>query len=301
MNNNTVVTASNMNYFWGVFLLIGSMRGNNMSEPVIVYATNYTDDAKRLLAQFGNVTIIDAPASTRSLTVQKPEAMILAETDYVTWVDCDGFFNGNCSHLLLPDSPEQIHIRQRTKTDNQKVYPCSDGTIPQNVLETWRNDIGEREEPRLDTCCSACFISLSMHYRDFLNCWRVQMLKVLPDGDVGVVDRRVKAYFQTDESVLNSLLCFAENAPAVAPSFHMNKEPSALYIHFVAHPKPWRGWGPHTFRHFDAYTQIIDKLQQQGYEMPAPLPFSLQKKNKNLCNILRYPTLLHRKLSSLLK
>lgn len=100
-----------MNYFWGVFLMIASMRCYGMREPVIVLGTGYTPEAGRLLSQFGDVTVHEASPSSRSLTCRKPEALLLAETDYATWVDCDGFFSGNCSALLTP--PDQDHIRIR--------------------------------------------------------------------------------------------------------------------------------------------------------------------------------------------
>lgn len=39
--------------------------------------------------------------------------MLEATTDYVTWVDADACFKGNCSNLLRPPAADQIHIRMR--------------------------------------------------------------------------------------------------------------------------------------------------------------------------------------------
>ena len=173
--SNTVVAASDMNYFWGVFLMIASMRCYGMREPVIVLGTGYTPEAGRLLSQFGDVTVHEASPSSRSLTCRKPEALLLAETDYATWVDCDGFFSGNCSALLTPPDQDHIRIRRRSLRENLNVYPDAGGRIPDDVLDVWRRDVGERAEARLDTCCSACFMSVPGKHRKFLERWRDQM------------------------------------------------------------------------------------------------------------------------------
>ena len=52
MKENTVVTIGDMNYLWGIFMLIASMRQNGMDEPVLVGGLNFTDEAIRLLQQF---------------------------------------------------------------------------------------------------------------------------------------------------------------------------------------------------------------------------------------------------------
>ena len=36
MKNNTIVTAGDRNYLWGLFLLIASLRKNGMDEPVMI-------------------------------------------------------------------------------------------------------------------------------------------------------------------------------------------------------------------------------------------------------------------------
>ena len=143
---------------------------------------------------FGDVTVHEASPSSRSLTCRKPGALLLAETDYATWVDCDGFFSGNCSALLTPPDQDHIRIRRRSLRENLNVYPDAGGRIPDDVLDVWRRDVGERAEARLDTCCSACFMSVPGKHRKFLERWRDQMARVLPDGDVGVVDHRTAAY-----------------------------------------------------------------------------------------------------------
>ena len=53
MKNNTVVTAGGINYLWGLFMLIASMRKSGMDEPVLVGAHNFTPEAEAVLKQFG--------------------------------------------------------------------------------------------------------------------------------------------------------------------------------------------------------------------------------------------------------
>lgn len=110
--NNTVVTASDRNYIWGVYLLICSMRKNGMQEPVAVLGVGYTEEDCRVLSSLGNVQIKNIEKNTRNLNCVKPEAMFLAKTDYISWIDCDGFFIGNCSENLIYSDPNIIHIRK---------------------------------------------------------------------------------------------------------------------------------------------------------------------------------------------
>jgi len=299
--DNTVVTASDMNYFWGVLMLVASMRCHGMQEPVIVCGIEYSNEAKDILQQFPDVRIVDVPRGKLSLTCQKPNAMLLAETKFVTWADCDAFFHGNCSALLTPKNENFIHIRRRSLAENKMVYPQShSGAIPEGILDIWRADVGESTEARFDTCCSACFLSLATRQQAFLERWRDQMKQVLPEGDIGVVDRRSKAYFQTDESVLNSLLCFMKEAPEVTANFQLNKNPEALFIHFVAHPKPWHGWSSYAFPHFDRYVSVAEYLLENHFKLPGgSMPYSLLRKNKLLCRLLIKPLLIRHKLRRL--
>jgi len=44
MKNNTIVAASDMNYRWGVWLLIASIRKAGMDEPILIGTFNWTDE-----------------------------------------------------------------------------------------------------------------------------------------------------------------------------------------------------------------------------------------------------------------
>lgn len=290
MKNNTVVTAGDINYLWGIFLLIASMRKNGMDEPVLVGAYRFTPEAAAMLEQLGNVRIHHLDSTSRSLTCIKPAIMLLADTEYITWVDSDSFFTGNCSARLIPEHPGEIHIRKRSEQENPQAfrnYTCGeDGhTIPATILDAWRSDVGERETPRNLQSCSACFLSVHKSARPFLKRWDKQMMKLLPAGNVGVVDRSLKFYHQLDESVLNSLLCFADCAPETAENYRLDKDVNELYVHFIGSPKPWRGWTPYSIRHFKRYTDVVSYALAAGFIRPADVPFPLNSAHETVCRL----------------
>ena len=307
MKSNTIVTVSDRNYLWGVFLLIVSMRRSGMDEPVIVYGPGYGSHDGKVLEALGDVRVVSSGLPARSLTCSKAEAMLLAETDYVTWVDCDGFFTGNVSAFLPPPAPGEIHIRMRSEAENVAAFNGhlfgSDGrSIPPAILEQWRRDVpGAAAKPANPRGCSACLFSLHRSHRDFLEMWRDQMNRVLPTGNVGVVDPRLPYYHQLDESVLNSLLCFLPGAPKATATYRLDKDPDALFVHFVCQPKPWAGWTPASFPHYDRYLDVVDYAVSSGLELPGPLPFSLRRKNRLLCRILCRPVFYRRKVRRLLQ
>lgn len=290
MKNNTVVTAGDINYLWGIFLLIASMRKNGMDEPVLVGAYRFTPEAAAMLEQLGNVRIHHLDSTSRSLTCIKPAIMLLADTEYITWVDSDSFFTGNCSARLIPEHPGEIHIRKRSEQENPQAfrnYTCGeDGhTIPATILDAWRSDVGERETPRNLQSCSACFLSVHKSARHFLKRWDEQMMKLLPAGNVGVVDRSLKFYHQLDESVLNSLLCFADCAPETAKTYRLDKDINERYVHFIGSPKPWRGWTPYSIRHFKRYTDVVNYALAAGFIRPADVPFPLNSAHETVCRL----------------
>jgi len=292
MNNNTIVMASDNNYVWGVWLLIASMRMNSMTEPVIILADNYSPESIECLEQFGDVKIVQRDESfKRNLTFSKPEAMLLADTEYITWVDCDALFYGNCSKYLAPE-PGHIHVRQRAYPENAagfaKFYDEDEerGPIPAKVLDVWRKDIGENEEPAFYTCSSACYISIPNAYRFMLEKWRDQIAKVMPEDNVGIVDKRSMAYFQTDESVLNSVLCFCKGAPKIVSEFKLDKDPDAFFIHFNYQPKPWHLWNDYTIRHYDKTVAVVEWAVANNYKTPRAIPFSLKRKYRFLSHLI---------------
>ena len=306
MKNNTIVTAGDRNYLWGIFLMIASLRRNGMDEPVIVGTKGFDDEAAEILTSIGDVRLFPLDDFRRSLTCCKAQVMLQAETDYITWVDSDGFFSGNCSARLIPETPDQIHVRMRSAAEQPQAFKGytygEDGhQIPQAVLQVWKRNVGGLETPRIARSCSACFLSVHRSSRPFLEKWHEQMMTVLPATNIGVVDPSLKYYHQLDESVLNSCLAFFPGAPRVAETYRLDKDPEELFIHFIGQPKPWQGWAPSAFRHFDRYVSVMEFAQSAGWKLPGPVPMSLKRKNRALCSLLRYPVSIRYKIARRLR
>jgi len=295
--NNTIVTIGDINYLWGIFMLIASARKAGMREPFLVGVKKFTPRAEKVLTQFGDVRLVPLDGLKRSLTSYKAKVMLEASTEYVTWADSDAFFTGDVSSMLPPDSPDGIHFRMRGDTEFpghcwKKWYPDSMKRVPAEVLEVWREDVrqvaGEAlAESRTVNTGTACFFSLSLaRHRRFLEIWDALQDKVLPEKDVGVVDNSLRIYPQLDESTLNACLDFLPAAPKVQELFKLDKQPGRMFIHFIMHPKPWVGWTKRAFRFFDEYTSVVKWAADNGYELPGPVPPCLDAANKRKCRIL---------------
>ena len=306
--SNTIATIGDIRYLWGIFLLVASARKAGMEEPFLVGTRDFTPRADRVLEQLGGVRQVRLDGTARSLTCLKPRVMLEAGTEYVTWADSDAFFTGNVSDLLPPDSPEEIHFRLRTPAEMPAAFRGhafgEDGTrIPRAVLEAWRRDVAEIAGEALGTARhgtsgSAAFFSLSLaRHRRFLEIWDALQAKVLPDRDVGVVDRSLSHYHQLDESTLNACLNFVPDAPRVQETFRMDKDRARLFVHFNLLPKPWQGWTRRAFRFFDGYVAVAEWAEAQGFELPGPVPASLKARNKRLCRALIPWTTLKPKLA----
>lgn len=262
-----------------------------MKEPFLVGVKKFTPEAERVLAQFGDVTVLSLDEMKRSLTCLKAYVMLKADTEFVTWADSDAFFTGNVSDILLPANPEEMHFRLRTPPEMPAAFKNhefgeSGEKIPKAVLDVWKRDIAEvagevRDKPRYATSGSASFCSFSLaRYRRFAEIWHELQLKVLPERDVGVVDKSLLYYHQLDESTLNACLNFVMDAPPVQEVYQMNKERDRLFIHFIAQPKPWNGWTKRAFRFFDEYVSVVEWAKSEGYALPGPVPKSLMRSKK---------------------
>ncbi len=275
MKNNTIVTIANANYFWGVFILLASMRKSGMDEPAIVFQRGFSQKMIEIVSRFGDVRVVEGPPVKRNLTCLKPDALLLADTDYITWVDSDGYFSGNVSAELPPSAPGKIHVRLRSPEDNGKtfteleLYSADDrfGDIPASVLAVWRRDCDRSDDtvPKLKTCASACIFSLDRSSRPFLEDWQRRMVKYIPDEDVGVVNRRQTAYRQLDESVLNCMLSYWEGAPEPDGKYRLDGASKAMFMHVVGVPKPWQWWTRRSLRYYREIMDIMGWAAKNGF------------------------------------
>jgi len=294
--NNTIVTIGNVGYLWGIFLLVASARKAGMKEPFLIGCQGFSDREKRVLRQLGDVEFLPLDGVKRSLACLKAQVMLGAETEWVTWADSDGFFTGNVSDMLLPENPEGIHFRMRQPEELPgKIWRWAQGdgrSVPSEVLDVWRRDVemisGKAErKPRFVTTGSTCFFSLSLaRYRGFLEIYAALQERVLPERNVGVVDRSLKYYPQLDESTLNACLAFAPDAPIVQDTFRLDKDRGHLFMHFVGLPKPWMGWTKRAFQFFDETVAVVEWVAERGMEYPSPVPWTFKPENKARCRRL---------------
>lgn len=270
----TIVTAGDANFAWGSFLLVASMRMNGMNHPVIVGAMGWTDEMKRRVLALGGVKIHELAKDRRCVTCQKPMLMALDEitTPWVCWADSDAVFVGDNSEWLVGDSEDEITIR--------RYNPPPDDFTPAN-LETWKRDVAKLcgsalPQSRYDTRFNAPFIVVHRKWVPFLKRWQKQIETVLPE-DVEIIMKHGTAYFQTDESVIGSLLCFDPDAPAVCKNYKANGsvDKSRYYAHFAYNPKPWQMWNGYSLKWHPVLAPVVDWIVANGYarldELPRPL------------------------------
>lgn len=278
----TVVTAGDRAFAWGALILVASMRRNGMGHPVVVGAMDWTDAQKRRLLSLGGVVVKELPKERRCVACQKPILMGCDEvqTPWVCWADSDGAFVGDCGEWLVGDSEEEIVIR--------RYDPPPPDFTPENV-ETWRRDVerwcGEAlPESRYQTRANTAFIVLNRRWKPFLDTWRVQMERVLPE-DVEIIMKHGTAYFQTDESVLSSLLCLLPGAPRIAESYKANgsADKSRYFAHFAYNPKPWQMWNSYSVRWHGVVAPVVDWLLEKGVVKPDELPVPLRRSWWPLC------------------
>lgn len=275
--STTVVTAGDGAYAWGAIMLVASMRMNGMRHPVVVGAMEWTDEQKRRIIALGDVTVVDLPATRQCVACQKPIMMSsdAVKTDWVCWADADGMFVGDCSEWLSGENADEIVIR--------KYSPVPPDFNPKN-LEIWRRDV-ERicgralPKSRYDTRVNTAFIVVNRKLRPFLSRWKRQLDSVLP-SDVGIIMEHGTAYFQTDESVLASLLCFDPDAPMVTENYKANgsADPSRYFAHFAYNPKPWQMWNPWALRFREEAYRTVEWLVEKGVVKYGEVPLPLRRK-----------------------
>lgn len=280
----TVVTAGDRAFSWGSFLLVASMRMNGMRHPVVVGAMDWTDAMKRRVEALGGVTVRELPSSRQCVACQKPMLMACddVKTEWVCWADSDAAFVGDCSEWLVGDDPEEIVVR--------KYDPPPSDFTPE-TLETWRRDV-ERvcgdalAESRYTTRVNNPFIVVHRKWRGFLGRWQRQIAAVLP-ADVEIVTKHGTPYFQTDESVLGSLLCFDPDAPRVVERYKANGsvDKSRYFAHFAYNPKPWQMWNPYSLRWHDVVASVVDWTVANGYVAASDLPFPLRRAWWPVCRV----------------
>ncbi len=282
--NKTIVTACDSNYIWGAYILVASLCYFNVKSYKKVLGIMLTDEEKELLTQFPDTQVTTSGRETdRSVCLMKPHAIFAAETDIIAWMDSDCIVTGDITDFLHVENDE-IQIRFRSFEENSGVYRNfygkNDelGLIPEKVLNTWKEDVGDLTSPQIATVCETnCFV-VSKKNLDFIKLWKSHMEKVIVDNQLQVYDKNSVGYFMTDESALNSLMAYSSTAPNVR-EYQFDKDSNKLLVHFGLNPKPWRHWTTRGLLHYDLTLEIIEWCQSNGYKTP-PIPPSFERKNK---------------------
>lgn len=272
--NTTVVTAGDSNYAFGALMLVASMRRNGMQHPVVVWAMDWDGKQKERICALGDVTVQEIPKTRQCLACQKPRIMgcDAIKTDWSCWVDADGIFVGDCSEWLKGDDIDEMRIK--------RCNPPPPDFTP-DTLATWQSDVKKfwgaaLDKSRYATRVQSGVILLHKKWRPFLRRWDVQINNVLPP-DVEILMKKGSAYYQTDESVLASLLCFDLEAPNVSETYKFDGkiDKNRYYLHFGYNPKPWQMWNSWALKfREDAYVTVewlVEKGIIKSDEVPLPL------------------------------
>lgn len=289
MSSKTIITACDHNFVWGTYLLLLSLRRHGVNLPVHVVTHNLGEVDCALLHQIGGVFLLQASdeANHRNIVYQKTAAILTAETDLIMWIDSDCIVTGDITPLI-DEAGEGLQIRMRPGKEIaylfRKRYVRGERreTLPRKVLDIWRNDVGERLTPAINTSCNAHCFTVHRKHLDFIRRWDAQIRRVISDDFfAGVVNDRSFAYFLLDESVMSSMLAFSEGPPPIK-RYAMEDDPSCAVVHFGGRPKPWQRWLLRNMAYFDEVVGLLEWAEGQGWLLPAT-PWFLQRKYKTLC------------------
>lgn len=289
MSSKTIVTACDHKFVWGTFLLLLSLRRNGVRIPVHVMAHDLDALDRELLTQFDDVKLFEPPAEEnhRNIVYRKTAAILTADTDLIMWIDSDCLVTGDITPLI-DETREGLQIRMRPDHEIRYLFKKRylrkerRHSLPRRVLETWRDDVGQRQAAALNTSCNAhCFVVHRCHL-DFIRRWDEQIRKVIPDdASSGVVDDRSFAYFLLDEAVMSSMLAFADGPPPIC-RYRLEEDPARSVVHFGGTPKPWDRWLLRNMSWFDEVQRLLDWADTQGIKTPER-PWNFKRSNRAFC------------------
>ncbi len=271
----TIVTACDQNYAWGAFLLCASLRYYGVTHPIRVLARSFSPSQISWVEQFEDVKVIET-ADDSAMQLLKPRAILQADSPLVCWMDADCIVTGDVSPMLqIPENT--LCLRMRDSGENRyrfgEFYAAdeSDG-IPQEILDRWKQDVGESSSPRFSTACVTNCIIVDQQQMPFMEKWAQQIEKVC-NSQTAVQDRSNHYYSLSDEDVLASLLCYSETSPELV-DYPLNRDPDCHLVHFIGRPKPWQRWTLTSLQYRKALLEILDWVASQSYELgPMPAPF----------------------------
>jgi lipopolysaccharide biosynthesis glycosyltransferase len=265
-----------------------------MTNQVKVLVKHLSEDEKVILRQFQPIEVVDVGDLThRNPAVEKPFAILSADTPLVAWMDADCIVKGDVSELLEATG-EALQIRFRSLQENEDLYSLYRvaenkekpyGAIPESILKSWKENVNDSSKSAISTTVSTCCLIIHRKYFDFVQLWKEQILKVIPQNS-GTMLHHDDPYFMADEAVLNSLLAFSHLAPPLKP-YLLDQQRDRLLIHFVSRPKPWEMWLKRHLVWLELTLKYLDWAKQEGFVLPRT-PWSLRRNCKPFIYSLAY-------------
>lgn len=288
----TIITViADSNFVIPVYILVLSLKFYEPDQRIHILGISLSDEEKSFFTQFKNVFIFDSsiprsgkPGAMRIIAdILKGEALLTAkdcEEPWIALLDGDCIATGNLDPYLAPAEPA-LYARSRTVEEDDRIfrYYRSSGEpgsgIPEQFLNRWKLDIGQRTIPARTTTVLSGNLVLHRNYLELARVWHSFMEKVLVHTDPSKTN---VAYYMPAEFALSAWLMFSENPPPVREVL-LNSNPSAYLAHLGPAPKYWRFWTLKKLKFFDSVTHLLDWAENQGYAIPL-LPFALKKRNK---------------------
>lgn len=292
-----IVTIADGGYVIPALVLILSLLRQRVQADVHLLAVGFTPEQTALFTQFPHVRVFAAdPANHRNPATRKAEALLTAEPyDYstVSLFDADCIVTGDLTRYLAQTVPG-LSARFKGPAEDAMVFRTryapdeTPGGIPARLLAIWQRDVGERTAPAIANTVCGGNLTLAREHLPFARRWHTQMMRVLPDRPTAQAhDFQNLAYFQLDESVLNSLLAFADAPPPLSRG-RLDFDPAACLIHLgPCNPRYWTFWRRDRLRFYPVVLELLAWARQQGHQLP-PLPWSLRASCRPLVFFVAY-------------
>ncbi|HYE06771.1 MAG TPA: hypothetical protein VEL07_14735 [Planctomycetota bacterium] len=267
-----------------MYTLIASLRSQGMDDAICVLGVGLDAPQQRLLEQFPDVVVAPGlAANLRNPAARKGEALLATaerfpDATYITLLDGDCVATGDFASAFRP-SGTGFFGRMKSPDEDAMVFRTryaageATGSVPRSILATWRTDVGERDQPRITNTFTGGNLIVHRDALPFVRRWQEQIDRILPAADRGSHDQTSHAYSQVDESVLNSLLAFAHDVPAIG-RHALDADPRAYLAHLgPGKPRPWVCWRWDRVRYYRPVRSALRWARRGGYALPA-LPWS---------------------------
>lgn len=294
---NAIVTITDSNYVIPAYILVLSLIYYKVKASIVVLGVNLSASEIALFNQFPNTTVVKGDTlNKRNAATRKAEAILAAsgeEIESISLFDADCIITGDITPYL---SKGLIGLSARLKTKEEDSLNFSSkysnvdayGTIPIAILEQWKEDVGEKNTPAIKNTICGGNLTFKSDQMVFVQQWHDQMMKIIENTDTKMAyDWKSFAYFQLDESVLNSLLAFSDNAPALSPGW-FDKDPNAILVHLgPCNPRYWRFWRLDRIKYYPDVIGLLRWAENQKHISPD-LPWSINGKHTYLVYAVAY-------------